>query len=791
MTDETLLAQLFKAGRRVELPLSPNVLVGRATEIAQITALILNDGARIVTITGSGGVGKTRLAIEVARGLQSDFVGGAGFVDLAPVSDPYRILAAVAGSLGIEPLDGIALKEQLLTVLGREPAVLVLDNVEHLLPGARAISELADSCPELRIILTSREPLRIRGEREFLVNPLSLPRRGEADLETLLASDAVKLFVDRATAIRPGVVFDDSAVGAIGEICVRLDGLPLAIEIAASRTSVLPAEAIASRLGSRFSLLSSTQRDAPGRQRTLFDTIGWSYELLDDDEQMVFRHLGVFHAGASALAVEAIERERLRGLEVLGILASLESKHLVYQRVGSDEHPRFLMLESIREFAWHQLGANDELDALQQLHSDWFHALASDVFDAIYLNPVKISWLDRAEDEIENLRAALGWLAEKPDPRPWIEMVVWLAPFWFFRSHRLEGEQWIRDALARAQAEIYDPELLGWVHHALGLVLERKPGAVKHLERSIEIWEPAGLSVEVATSRISLSIEKTALGEFEAARELGHLAIPEFERARKLEFLADQHEIIGRAEMGLGNLGMARHHAMISLAINVQTDDDWSLAGSLTAHAFIAICEKDWVLAAEHLDSAREHLQRVKSLERLIGWTRGAAVVHAGMGSASQSAFLFGAAEQMSRTTGFRMGRPEDDIAEAYLDVVQQALGEARFLGDFHAGAAARFDDVLDGAVSLDRAASADEVLPELRPSGLKLTPREIEVLGLMVSGCSDQEIADELFVTRATARRHIANLYRKLNVSNRSAAVVYALSHKLVDERVLSPEKI
>lgn len=395
------------------LPAALISIVGREAERTAITELLT--GGRLVTLTGVGGSGKTRLALEVAAELTETFADGVVFVDLAPLRDPELVPAAIASALGIEGTSDLPLLERLAIALRDRSLLLLLDNFEHLLPAAAFVPRLLQVAPGLTALVTSRAPMRVRGERAFPVDPLAHPEPGVAPTEALAAYPAVMLFVQRAHDARPDFALSDANAVPIAEICRRLDGLPLALELAAARVRHLSAEAIAARLDTRLALLTGGPRDVPQRQQTLRDTITWSDDLLPATEQRLFRRLAVFAGGCTVAAAAAVcDLDGDLPIDTLDGLAALVDTGLLQRSDGPDGEPRFRQLETVREYAEERLAASGEADAVRRRHAAFFVTLAEAV-EPHLLQAGFVPWLRRLDAEVDNLRAARLWSTIETD----------------------------------------------------------------------------------------------------------------------------------------------------------------------------------------------------------------------------------------------------------------------------------------------------------------------------------------------------------------------------------------
>jgi predicted ATPase len=420
-------------GRPNNLPSDVKTFVGRQDELAALDELLRGPGARVVTLAGPGGSGKTRLALRAAGGLLEPFKDGVFLVDLTPLTGPELVVAAVATALGVPPTSGRSMIDSLVTHLAGKELLLVLDNFEHVASAAPEIASIVASAPLVRVLTTSRVPLRIQGEHEVHVRPLPLPPAHAAGDE-LLRSPAVQLFVERAREIRGEFDLGAENGALVADICRRLDGLPLAIELAAARTRLLSLSALLERLNDRLGLLTQGATDAPARQRTLRDTIAWSYDLLAEREQTLLRRLGVFQGGASLAAAEAI-----CGDDVLDGLSTLTEHSLLVTRWNVLGEPRFEPLETVAEFARERLSASGEAGALARRHAAFFAEFAESVEPSLYTD-ARGPLLQRLADDRDNIRAALRWSAEQDEADVGLRILaaLWL---WWWTSF-IEGWAW-------------------------------------------------------------------------------------------------------------------------------------------------------------------------------------------------------------------------------------------------------------------------------------------------------------------------------------------------------------
>jgi predicted ATPase/class 3 adenylate cyclase len=440
------------ASRSDSLPVQPTPFIGREHEVATIGQLLRRQDVRLVTLTGPGGTGKTRLSIQVASELRDVFVEGVSFISLAPINDPLLVIPTIAQALGIRDKEGQPLSTRLAEVLQQKQVLLLLDNFEQVVGAASQVAELLTSCPSLKVLVTSREVLHVRAEHEFAVPPLALPDPAHLpELAALARFPSVALFLQRVQAIKPEFRLTVTNARAVAEICVRLDGLPLAIELAAARMKLLSPQVLLARLDRRLAMLAGGARDVPTRQQTLRNTIAWSYQLLNAREQRLFCRLSVFVGGCTLQAAEAVCIASDDGAtQVLDGVASLVDKSLlqrVEQTEEASEEPRFLMLETIREYALEALTTSGEAAVARQAHADYFLLLAEEAEPALK-GPLLVSWLERLEREHDNLRAALQWALEGGRTEMALRLGTALERFWVVRGHRNEGLAFLERALA-------------------------------------------------------------------------------------------------------------------------------------------------------------------------------------------------------------------------------------------------------------------------------------------------------------------------------------------------------
>jgi predicted ATPase/class 3 adenylate cyclase/DNA-binding CsgD family transcriptional regulator len=769
----------------------PTRLVGRDQEVAAVSDLLCRREIRLLTITGPGGVGKTRLALAVASQVADEFADGVAAVPIASVTDPSLVVPTVARTLGLgeskdEPVAALARH------LCERQLLLVLDNFEQVAEASPFLVDLVGTCPELKLLVTSRARLRVSGENEYVLAPLA----GDA---------AAALFVDRARAANPGLELGEGGLLAIAEICVALDGLPLAIELAAARTKLLPPEAMRARLGQRLELLTAGPRDLPARQQALRNTLDWSYELLEPDEQRLVARLAVFAGGFTLESAEAVCSTDLE------TISSLVDNSLVRR-----EGERFAMLETIREYARQKLAASGEEDESCREHAAHYLAFAEAAVPEL-TGPDQADWLRRLEDDHDNLRAALRHSLDAG----WGETALGLASalwaFWLARGYLGEGRRWLEEALAtggRAAATVRAKALngAGVLAHYQGdyaraealctdsLALYRRAGdergvasalcglalaartrgdyltAQTTFEEALEIFRRLGDRQGIARTLGRLALVVWFAGDDERFRILAEESLVAFRELEDVEGISLALLHVGLAALSQGDPARARPLLEESLAICRGLGDRRTIAKATNFLGDAACGRHDYaaarILYEESLSLSVELGDRWISAISLEGLARMAVAT----GKPEAAARLLGAADALRDATGATRPAYWRALYEPSLARTRARLGDDAFET---ARAAGRELTPEQAPAVLGMPATASSSAD--RPDGL--TARELEVLGLVAEGLTDAQVAERLVVSLRTVHAHLRSIYRKLEVRSRSAATRYAVEHGLAGD--------
>ena len=724
------------------LPLQPTPLIGREREVEEVCRRLRSTAVRCLTLTGPGGTGKTRVSLQAAAELADEYEDGVFFVALAAIADPALVVTTIARALGLIEASNQPPNEFLKDYLRDRHTLLVLDNFEHVLDAAPLVSQVLSSASNVKVLATSRIPLRLYGEYEFPIPPLSLPDlRALPTAGHLTEYGAVRLFADRARAVKPGFSLTEENAQAVAEICTRLDGLPLAVELAAARIKLLPPEALLSRLGNRLKLLTGGARNLPERQRTLRNAIEWSYEMLDKGERTLFARLAVFSGGSTLEAIEAIcDAEGDLPVDALEGISSLLDKSLLGQGEGGGGEPRFVMLETIHEFASEKLGESSQVEAMERAHVEYYLTLAEQAEPRLW-GPEDAAWLERLEQEHDNMRAALSWALDHEKAELALRLGSALRWFWNMSGYYGEGRSWLEATLAKdggasteARAKVL--EGLGWLANQQGDLDRAEATAKEGLRLSAE----AGLGEIVAADFQDVLGDAARLrGNFEQAAELLEKSLAQHRKANdtrgivwSLGSLASVATDCGNYERAkqlheegltiareLGSAELLGAH-LISLGYEYLLEGNPERATELNEQAVslyrgrgrksllqAALDNLGWsaLLGGDHR-KAEALLEESLILCRALGDTLGGAESLEGLacatvtgGNARRVARLFGAAQALRETAGYQLASRARSLREPYLAAARTRVSEAEWTAAWEGGRSMTFEDAVPYAL--------------------------------------------------------------------------------------------